>query len=1244
MYKLYNIRLYRKQISDKIPTAHQLEALETLHEWFNEQRDVHSGSILVLPTGGGKTFTTIRFLCTSPLSRGYKVLWLAHTHHLLEQAFHTFESEVKHISLPKTRLDVRVVSGTPGHCSVEEIELRDDVLIATLQTLTRAYKRKQPKLEAFLKSANDKLFVVFDEAHHSPSPTYRQLILAMQQRFPKMYLLGLTATPTYTYKCRFGWLEKLFPQRIIYQVTAQRLMADGILSKPEIEQHQTNFEVPEFEEDEYKKWIKSYQDLPEDIISQLAENRDRNAFIAETYATNKERYGKTIMFADRWFQCEQLREFLENRGIRAGVVYSGVKSSEKERIRNRNENARVLDAFRRNELDVLINIKMLTEGTDVPDVQTVFITRETKSEILLTQMVGRALRGPRMGGTEKAYIVAFIDIWQYEIKWAGYAQILPGLAYDDASENNPTSPCIILADLVRRLAQQMDRSIDTITGPFLTLLPLGWYKVEFETVIEGSEDDRIMAELVMVFEGEKEAYERFIEKIASNHSQDFVEIDIQFDDKYQIIRELCIETFYDQDITAEVIGEWTNENLLRNLFHIARHVSQNEGEKPPFFFFEERKNHDLDELAQKFVNDDLGPRALEQALQVEFTRKDRYWKTIYYSYELFKQHYNACVDKLLVKEQYNISYNGYFLPSENSNQPANYQRVEINNEEQKPKEIVPEMKKDKSFSDLSIPKQIGSLEQWKDFVCESIKLFYGCDIVQSFKVLGSGRHTSWVIHLDTGTDADLIKPYLEMLMQKIQTVLESVRYVPPEMICVDHVSVERKNHYGRQIEGVRTKPLRSAQTEWILKIAVENKIVVISGPFKDFEGEVMEVSIEHSKLKAILSIFGHNTPVELEFNQVQRVAKPSANKLDEDNSNSVTFNRVNVQEANTGTGETISFVTNDNQNEDVDAIDLVVSSKAGEKSKEARLDEIQNRMIAKELLTRYAAGERIFHGVNLSGTNLSETNLSKATLWKANLNGANLSRANLKLASLYQASLEKAELRESDLSKANLREANLTGANLQKANLSKANLMRASFQDADLRGANLREANLTGANLDGANLQEANLIATIMPDGTISNQTESSEPPTILSLEQTGQNLDTIITDFIRTLRYPTRSFIKICKVEFFKSLDGNYDLLIICPSQKVQKSLETQMVTLTSKFQRYFGSFSKIFLCTKRDLIPLNNLNDLAVNMSEWFLKEVLQSKSFKNQLKAYACLQHKSHNWYMIVTKETIYNMRRI
>jgi superfamily II DNA or RNA helicase len=68
-----------------------------------------------------------------------------------------------------------------------------------------------------------------------------------------MYLLGLTATPTYSNPYKHGWLGKLFPQPILYQVTAQQFMADGILSKPEIEQHETNLEAPNFEAEEYIK-------------------------------------------------------------------------------------------------------------------------------------------------------------------------------------------------------------------------------------------------------------------------------------------------------------------------------------------------------------------------------------------------------------------------------------------------------------------------------------------------------------------------------------------------------------------------------------------------------------------------------------------------------------------------------------------------------------------------------------------------------------------------------------------------------------------------------------------------------------------------------------------------------------------------------------------------------------------------------------------------------------------------------
>ena len=100
---------------------------------------------------------------------------------------------------------------------------------------------------------------------------------------------------------------------------------------------------------------------------------------------------------------------------------------------------------------------------------------------------------------------------------------------------------------------------------------------------------------------------------------------------------------------------------------------------------------------------------------------------------------------------------------------------------------------------------------------------------------------------------------------------------------INFVGSEQKRSYGRGRGHVQAPPLKrhrsgsllSAQTqeqEPVVKVDMEvgDKIQVLSGPFKDFEGEVIEVHPERSKLKALLSIFGRDTPVELEFNQVHK--------------------------------------------------------------------------------------------------------------------------------------------------------------------------------------------------------------------------------------------------------------------------------------------------------------------------------------------------------------------------------------
>ncbi|WP_413163041.1 transcription termination/antitermination protein NusG [Capilliphycus salinus ALCB114379] len=99
---------------------------------------------------------------------------------------------------------------------------------------------------------------------------------------------------------------------------------------------------------------------------------------------------------------------------------------------------------------------------------------------------------------------------------------------------------------------------------------------------------------------------------------------------------------------------------------------------------------------------------------------------------------------------------------------------------------------------------------------------------------------------------------------------------------INFVGAEQKRSSSRGRGHVKPLPLSSAEVERIFRqsqqaepvvqvaMTAGDHIVVLSGPFKDFEGDVIEVSPERNKLKALLSIFGRDTPVELEFNQVEK--------------------------------------------------------------------------------------------------------------------------------------------------------------------------------------------------------------------------------------------------------------------------------------------------------------------------------------------------------------------------------------
>jgi transcription termination/antitermination protein NusG len=129
------------------------------------------------------------------------------------------------------------------------------------------------------------------------------------------------------------------------------------------------------------------------------------------------------------------------------------------------------------------------------------------------------------------------------------------------------------------------------------------------------------------------------------------------------------------------------------------------------------------------------------------------------------------------------------------------------------------------------------------------------------------------------TEEKVFPGYVLVRMVLDEDTMMAVRSTPN---VINFVGAEERRATGRARGHIKPRPLSRQEVERIFKRAAEKKavvkvditegdqILVTAGPFKDFQGEVIEVSGERSKLKALLSIFGRETPVELEFSQISK--------------------------------------------------------------------------------------------------------------------------------------------------------------------------------------------------------------------------------------------------------------------------------------------------------------------------------------------------------------------------------------
>ena len=591
----------------RIPYEHQKNAMACL-DIINKEKAY--STLVVLPTGGGKTYTASMWLLKNAIDRKKKILWIAHRQMLLEQAAESFQKfayaeVIPHIS----SFHFRIVSGASSHERTIHIHPTDQLLIVSKDSIGRNLQR----LDAWM-AGEDEIYMIVDEAHHSTAKTYRKVISYVKEKVPNVKLIGLTATPFRTAEEEQGLLAKIYTDGvqngqavhgdigITYQIGLKELINRRILSKPVLESYYTDeFYGKELGLNAWES-IQHLDMIPDDLAKKMAESTARNKLIVETYQANQEKYGQTILFAVSVEHAIQLTAQFRKAGIAADYVVSSIKDMITGVTLSREENEKKINAYRVGDLQVLINVNILTEGVDLPKTQTVFLTRPTVSTILMTQMIGRALRGTAAGGTANAYIVSFIDAWDEHIAWANPESLFVGNNdfQENVYEQKQRDLRMIAISKIEEFARILDDSTDTSLlekVPFTQRIPVGMYAFTYLEENGGIEH----AYQVMVYNSTQKAYENMMDSLPDLFQSFHTEEEYLSEHQLMEMEKQCRDTFF--------CGEMVPPYESKDVIHILKYYAQYES-VPKFYTFDEvdRSKLDVGMIAKHIWDEDMGER------------------------------------------------------------------------------------------------------------------------------------------------------------------------------------------------------------------------------------------------------------------------------------------------------------------------------------------------------------------------------------------------------------------------------------------------------------------------------------------------------------------------------------------------------------------------------------------------------------------------------------------------------------
>jgi DNA repair protein RadD len=377
--------------------AHQRLAVQGVQELlYKSPRRV----VLHMPTGAGKTRMAMHVVCQHLISNPNSVVvWLANSEELCEQAAEEFEDAWSYLG--NRSLNVYRFWGARN---LELQKVEDGFFVGGFPKL---YALARARLTELAVLGDRTSLIVVDEAHKVIAPTYEVIIEGLSARQMQMPLLGLTATPGRTWNepeadeqlANFFHKKKVTLKVPGFDSPVDYLVSNGYLAEPTF--RRLRYVSGNLNSHELRMLAEDL-DVPPSIMKKLAGDERRSVLIVRELEAMLDRHNRIIVFATTVAHAEMLSAVLSARGHNSRCITGETAALHRAEYiawyKSKTEDKRII-----------INFGVLTTGFDAPLTSAALIARPTKSLVLYSQMVGRAIRGKTAGGNEKAEIVTVVD-------------------------------------------------------------------------------------------------------------------------------------------------------------------------------------------------------------------------------------------------------------------------------------------------------------------------------------------------------------------------------------------------------------------------------------------------------------------------------------------------------------------------------------------------------------------------------------------------------------------------------------------------------------------------------------------------------------------------------------------------------------------------------------------------------------------------------------------------------------------